>query len=128
MNAIHRHRLTVTEARPRSQVTTLAREQLPDVPGKILVTALVTFPPRAYSAAHRHPGSVMTLVLTGTLRSQLSGGPPRNYSAGATLFEPAGAVHLFAENPSETHSAQLLAVFVTDDDSGPLVVPAARNE
>jgi quercetin dioxygenase-like cupin family protein len=127
MNAIHRHQPAVAERRPRSQLTTLAREKLPDVPGKILITALVTFPPRAYSAAHRHPGSVMTLVLTGTLRSQLSGGPPRDYSAGATMFEPAGALHIFAENPSETHAAQLLAVFIADDDDAPLVV-RARNE
>jgi quercetin dioxygenase-like cupin family protein len=113
---------------PQSQrlgasVRTLTCEKLPNVPGKSITTALVTFPPGAYSPRHRHPGSVMAYVLKGTLRSQLAGEPARTYTAGQTWFEPPGAVHLFAENASSTEPAELLATFIADDDCGPLTIP-----
>ena len=109
--------------RPASQVQPLSCEPLADVPGKSVTTALVTFPPQAYSPAHRHPGSVTAFVVSGSIRSQLEGAPARVYAAGTTWFEPAGALHLFAENPSPSDAAQLLAVFITDHDCGPLVIP-----
>jgi quercetin dioxygenase-like cupin family protein len=37
------------------------------------------------------------------------------YRAGASFFEPPGAVHLLAENMSATESARILAVFVADE-------------
>jgi hypothetical protein len=39
------------------------------------------------------------------------------------LVEPPDAIHLFAENPSKTEAAQLLAIFVADDDCGPQTIP-----
>ena len=110
-------------ARPATIVKEVACEKLPNVPGKSITTAVVTFPPSAYSPRHRHPGSVMAFVLQGTLRSQLEGGPVGTYTVGETWFEPPGAIHLFAENASTTEAAQLLATFVTDDDCGPLTIP-----
>lgn len=86
-----------------------------------VTTVLVDFPPHAYTPAHRHPGSVQAYVLHGMLRSQLAGGAAITYRAGETWFEPAGVVHRFAENPA-AEPAQLLALFVTDEDCGPLVV------
>ena len=109
--------------RPATQVRQLACEPLPDIPGKAVTTALVVFPPRAYTPAHRHPGSVSAYVVSGSIRSQMDGTPPQTYRAGATWFEPAGALHVFAENPSASETAELLAVFVTDRDCGPLVIP-----
>ena len=91
-------------------------------PGQVNQTALVSFPPNALSPRHRHPGSVTAYVLRGTLRSQLAGDTVGTYSAGQTWFEPPGAVHLFAENASATEPAELLAVFVTDLDCGPLTI------
>lgn len=88
-----------------------------------MTTALVDFPPNAYTPRHRHPGSVMAFVLNGTLRSQLEGGPVDIFTTGQNWFEPAGAIHLFAENASATQPAQLLAVFVADDECGPLTIP-----
>lgn len=111
------------EARPKTTVKVLSCERLPNVPGKSMTTALVDFPPIAYTPRHRHPGSVMAFVLNGTLRSQLEGGPVGSFTTGQTWFEPPGAIHLFAENPSATQPAQLLAVFVADDDCGPLTIP-----
>ncbi len=112
-----------TLSQPAATVTTIACERLPNVPGKSITTAIVTFAPGAYSPRHRHPGSVTAFVLKGTLRSQLEGGPVGTYSAGQTWFEPPGTIHLFAENASSTETAELLATFIADDDCGPLTIP-----
>lgn len=110
-------------ARPVTSSKVLSCEPLPNVPGKSLTTLLVDFPPMAYSPAHRHPGSVSAVILEGTIRSQVAGTPPGDYRFGETFFEPPGALHLFAENPDRDHPARLLAVFVTEENCGPLVLP-----
>jgi len=110
-------------ARPKTAVTPISCEKLPNVPGKSITTAIVAFPPNAYTPRHRHPGSVSAFVLKGTLRSQLEGSPAAVYTEGQTWFEPPGTVHLFAENASATEPAELLATFIADDDCGPLTIP-----
>ena len=67
-------------ARPKTVVTTVSCEKLPDMPGKSVTTAIVNFPPNAYTPRHRHPGSVSAFVLQGTLRSQLEGSPAGTYT------------------------------------------------
>lgn len=109
-------------ARPSTVVKVVSCEKLPNVPGKSIVTTIVDFPPSAFTPRHRHPGSVTAFVLKGTLRSQLAGGPPGLFTVGQTWFEPPGTIHLFAENASPTEPAQLLAIFVADDDCGPLTI------
>ena len=108
--------------RPATTLKRVSCERLPDVPGKIVTTAIVAFPPHAYSAAHRHPGSVQAFVLRGTLRSQVMGSAAATYRAGESWFEPGGVLHLFAENPT-AEPAELLAVFITGENCGPLVIP-----
>jgi quercetin dioxygenase-like cupin family protein len=108
--------------RPKTVTTPIACEKLPNVPGKSITTVLVDFPPRAFTPAHRHPGSVTAFVLKGTLRSQLNNEEPRIYGVAGTWFEPPGTLHTFVENPSPTDSAQLLAIFVADTDCGPLTI------
>jgi len=110
-------------ARPSTKLTPLSCEPLPNVPGKSITTLLVDYPPNAYTPAHRHPGSVQAVVVSGTIRSQLAGGPPVDYKAGQTWFEPPKALHMFAENPDPVNPAVLLATFVTDENCGPLVLP-----
>ena len=103
-------------------VKTLSCEKLADIPGKSITTTLVTFPPGASSPPHRHPGSVTAFMLKGTMRSQLSGQPVETYRVGETWFEPNGALHALAENPSKTDAAGFLAIFVTNENCGPLTV------
>jgi quercetin dioxygenase-like cupin family protein len=103
-------------------VKTLSCEKLADIPGKSITTTLVTFPPGASSPAHRHPGSVTVFMLKGTMRSRLSGEPVETYRIGETWFEPNGALHALAENPSKTDAAEFLAIFVTDENCGPLTI------
>ncbi|KGM30118.1 cupin domain-containing protein, partial [Inquilinus limosus] len=109
--------------RPASVVKPVSCEALPNVPGKSITTVTVDFPPGAYTPAHRHPGSVTAYVIKGAVRSQMAGGPPQVYGPGASWFEPPQALHLFAENASATAPARILAVFVADDNCGPLVIP-----
>ncbi|QDD67077.1 cupin domain-containing protein [Herbaspirillum seropedicae] len=114
-------------ARPATTTKILSCEKLADMPGKSVTTMLVSFPPLAYTPAHRHPGSVTAFVVKGTVRSQMAGTPAQTYPAGSNWFEPAMALHMFAENPSATQAAELLVMFVTEDGCGPLVIPEARG-
>ena len=117
------HAHAAPTGRPASVVKPVSCEALPNVPGKSITTVTVDYPPGAYTPAHRHPGSVTAYVTRGTVRSQLAGSPPQLYGPGTGWFEPPGALHLFAENASATEPAQILAIFVADDNCGPLVIP-----
>lgn len=108
--------------RPVTEIKPISCTPLPDIPGKAVTVAIVNFPPDAYTPRHRHPGNVTAFVLKGTLRSQLAGEPPMTYTQGQSWFEPTGAIHLYAENASKTEPASLLAMFVADEDCGPLTV------
>lgn len=114
---------SATAARPQTSSRVISCEALPNVPGKSVTTVIVDFPPMAYSPAHRHPGSVTAIILDGTVRSQLAGTPVGDYEAGETFFEPPGTLHLFAENPDPVKPARLVAVFVAEENCGPLLLP-----
>jgi quercetin dioxygenase-like cupin family protein len=94
----------------------VSNEKLPNVPGKSLTAVVVNFKPGDKSTSHHHAGSVLVYVLSGQIRSEVSGaGPAKVYKAGETFFEPPGSQHLVSENASETEPASLLAVFIADD-------------
>ncbi len=108
--------------RPVTTVRPISCEKLAEVPGKTVRTVLVDFPPGAHTPRHRHPGSVTAFVVSGVLRSQLNGGAIQIFTVRQSWFKPFGAIHDFAENASLTEPAQLLAVFITDADCGPLTI------
>ena len=89
--------------------------RLPDLPGKSVSLVRVSFPPNAVSTQHRHAGTVTAFILSGSIRSQVTGEPAKVYKAGESFFEPPGVVHLVAENVSSTEPAELLAIFIADD-------------
>ena len=95
-------------------VKPVTTDALTHVPGKSVTVEIVEFQPGARSPEHHHGGSVTVYVLAGTVRSQLAGSPPMVYHAGQSFFEPMGAVHLFAENPSPTEVARIMAIHVAD--------------
>lgn len=105
----------MASASTRPTANTLSTDALPHVAGKNITTMVVEFPPGGFSPPHHHGGSVTVYVLSGTIRSQLQGGPPIVYTEGQTFFEPPGIVHLLAENVSATEPARILAVFVADE-------------
>lgn len=113
--------------RPAVIVRPVSCEALPNVPGKNATAVEVVFPPGARSAPHRHPGSVMAVVVEGTVRSQLEGGPVVEYHAGQSFFEEPYIVHVLSESADPKRSARLMAFFVTDENCGPLTIPVGRD-
>jgi quercetin dioxygenase-like cupin family protein len=108
--------VAASSPRARETVTPGPQHPLPNVPGKTLATEIVYYPPGGASLPHRHgDASVFAYVLTGTVRSQLDGGPVRTYRAGESFFEPPRTHHTVSENASATEPASLLAVIVADD-------------
>lgn len=96
-------------------IKTVMSKPLPNVAGKSLTAVVVTYKPGAASPKHHHSGSVFAYVLSGAIRSQVSGqGPVKVYQAGEAFFEPPGSEHLVSANASATEPASLLAVFVAD--------------
>jgi quercetin dioxygenase-like cupin family protein len=89
---------------------------LPNIPGQRLTGIVVRYAPGQKSPAHRHAGSVMAYVLSGSIRSENSAtGPVKVFRAGESFFEPPGSQHLISENASATEPASLLAIFVADE-------------
>jgi quercetin dioxygenase-like cupin family protein len=95
--------------------TIASQEKLAHVAGKTVTVEIVEFPPLAFAPEHHHAGSVTVYVLSGIVRSQIAGQPAMDFHAGQSFFEPVGAVHLFAENPSATEPAKFMAIHIADD-------------
>jgi quercetin dioxygenase-like cupin family protein len=95
--------------------TIASQEKLAHVAGKTVTVEIVEFPPLAFAPEHHHGGSVTVYVLSGIVRSQIAGQPAMDYHAGQSFFEPPGAIHLFAENPSPTEPAKFMAIHIADD-------------
>ena len=93
----------------------LQRHKLPDVPGKQVVMAVVSYAPGQASTPHRHAGSVFAYVIEGEIVSQLQGQPPVTYKAGQSWYEPPLMPHLVSRNASATKPAKLLAWLLLDE-------------
>ena len=103
-------------AGPRSQASKIFEQAMPNVPGKSLTAVIVDYPPGGASPPHHHAGSgfIFAYVLSGTVRSQLEGGPVEVYRTGQSWWEPPAAHHVVSANASPTEPARLLAVIVAD--------------
>jgi quercetin dioxygenase-like cupin family protein len=96
-------------------VAPLVQQPLPGMPGKQFTAAVVTFPPGARAAAHRHGSAFLyAYVLEGSVRSQIAGEAARTYHVGEGWTEPPGAHHLLTENTSDAAQARLLVTFVAN--------------
>jgi quercetin dioxygenase-like cupin family protein len=112
----------------RETVTPAFQHAIPNVPGKSLISAVVSYAPGAKSVPHHHAGSafIYAYVLSGAIRSQVDDQTAKIYHAGESWFEEPGAHHRVSENASSTEPAQLLAVFVVDTDDHVLATPDAK--
>lgn len=97
------------------EVTPVQIQKLPDVPGKQVIMAVVSYKPGQASAPHSHSGSVLAYVLEGEIVSQLAGQKSVTYKAGETWYEPPRAGHLVSRNASTVRPAKLLAFLLTDE-------------
>ncbi|NJP88890.1 cupin domain-containing protein [Nonomuraea sp. FMUSA5-5] len=106
----------VTTSQPPSEtLSPLLEQALPNVKGKTFTSTIVSFPPAARAAPHRHGEAfVYAYVLAGTVRSRLGGEPVRTYRQGENWVELPGAHHVLTENTSRTQPAKLLVIFVSD--------------
>jgi quercetin dioxygenase-like cupin family protein len=109
----------------RETVAVAADRQIPNLPGKRLVSLIVDYPPGASSAAHHHARSafIYAYVLSGEVRSAVDGESARVYRAGESWFENPGAHHRVSANASDTQAARLLAVFIVDAADQELTIP-----
>lgn len=90
--------------------------QLPAAQDRSMTVVEVDFAPGTKSDPHRHGEAfVYAYVLSGSVRSQLAGGPVVTYHAGHGWFEPPGARHLLTENASRSARARLLVVFIAPE-------------
>jgi quercetin dioxygenase-like cupin family protein len=98
---------------------------LPNAPGKSMKAVIVSYPPGAKSASHRHAASafIYAHVLSGAIRSQVDDQPAKVYAAGEGFYESPGSHHVISENASSTEPASLLAVFVLDSKEKVLTTP-----
>jgi quercetin dioxygenase-like cupin family protein len=92
------------------------QEAIPNIPGKSIIAAVVTYPPGGKTPPHRHARSafIVGYVLSGSIRSQVDGGEAKVFHAGESFSEAPGANHTISENASATEAAKLLAIFVVD--------------
>lgn len=112
-------------AAPAETVVPQFTREIPNVPGKSLLAAVVEYPPGGASLPHRHAPSafIYAYVLSGEVRSQVDDAPARVYRAGESWYEPPGAHHAVSENASATEPARLLAIFVVDSADRTLTIP-----
>ncbi|KAL8898783.1 MAG: hypothetical protein Q9207_006533 [Kuettlingeria erythrocarpa] len=111
-------------SRPRETITLLSHHHPPNIPGKSLVTLLVTLPPNAATPPHTHGGAaVLALMLRGASRDQMNAEKePTVRGAGETFYEAPGCHHVKGENACETDAegegdeTQFYAVFIVDDE------------
>jgi quercetin dioxygenase-like cupin family protein len=101
---------------PPGTVSPAFREAIPNIPGKSLLAAVVTYPPGGKTPPHHHARSafVTGYVLSGEIRSQVDDGKVQVFKAGESFSEAPGALHRISENASTTEPAKLLAIFVVD--------------
>lgn len=108
---------------PKSTVTLVFDQALPNAPGMSMRTVIVEYPPGGASPAHTHPATafIYATVLEGAIRSKVNDGPETVYQAGETWTEMPGDHHAVSANASDTEPAKLMAVFVLDSDETDLV-------
>lgn len=106
---------------PSEKVTVLQDHMLKNVPGKKALMIEVDYKPGQSSIAHKHDGTAMAYVLSGSVTSQVKGEKAVTYKAGEYWYEAAGSEHLVSKNASATEPAKLLVFMVLSPDEQVLV-------
>ncbi len=106
---------------PSEKVTVLQDQMLKNVPGKKALMIEVDYEPGQSSIAHKHDGTAMAYVLSGSIVSQAMGEKAVTYKAGEYWYEAAGSEHLVSKNASATEPAKLLVFMVLSPDEKVLV-------
>ena len=111
--------LESTRRRPRETIKLISHQRPSNIPGKSVITLLVTLPPNSATPAHTHGGAaVIGLILRGASLDQMNCEEPIVRREGESFYEAPGCHHLRGENACEKASeeAQFYAVFIVDDE------------
>jgi len=106
---------------PSEKVTVLQDQMLKNAPGKKALMIEVDYKPGQSSIAHKHEGTAMAYVLSGSIISQVKGEKAITYKTGEYWYEPAGSEHLVSKNASTTKPAKLLVFMVLSPDEKVLI-------
>ncbi len=104
-------------------VTSLMSKDLPEQPGKEVLTIIVEHAPGGSSPSHRHNAHAVVYVLEGSVVMQLKGGNEVTLTAGQTFYEGPNDVHVVDRNASSTKPAKFV-VFMIKGKGAPALVPA----
>ncbi len=108
---------------PATQVTSLLKQVLADLPGREVVVVTLDIPPGGGSPPHRHPGHhIFGYVLEGTYKIRLDQGAETILTKGQTFYEAPGQLHAVSANASQTEPAKVLA-FIVAESGKPITVP-----
>ena len=106
---------------PSEKVTVLQDQMLKNAPGKKAMMIEVDYKPGQSSIAHKHEGTAMAYVLSGSIISQVKGEQAKTFKAGEYWYEPAGSEHLVSKNASASKPAKLLVFMVLSPDEKVLI-------
>jgi quercetin dioxygenase-like cupin family protein len=108
---------------PPTQVNTLMKQVMTDLPGREVIVITLEIPPGGGSAPHRHPGHhIFGYVLEGTYKIRLDQGAETLLTKGQTFYEAPGQLHAVSGNASQTEPAKVLA-FIVAESGKPITVP-----
>ena len=111
------------QSTPPTQVSTLLKQVMTDLPGREVIVITLDIPPGGGSAPHRHPGHhIFGYVLEGNYKIKLDQGPETLLSKGQTFYEAPGQLHAVSGNASQTEPAKVLA-FIVAESGKPITVP-----
>jgi len=110
-----------SEEASRETVKEEFRYGIPTMPGKVVTSLSVEYPPGASTPPHRHGDAfVIGYVLEGSIRSQVDG-EMTVYGVGESWTERPGASHEVSENASDRLPAKVMAIFISDAEQQALV-------
>lgn len=111
--------LVVKADKPSNRITRqiLAKEALSNIPNHNLTAVTVQIEPSVTVHSHAHSGFVFVFVLEGTIVSQLNNSEIIEYKVGESWGESPNTIHSLTQNPSQTVTAKLLAIFVAEKDA-----------
>ena len=122
MTATHHEAVKVTQLSQRDII-----EKLDGKAARATVVE-VTFEPGQKDSPHRHTGPVFGYVLEGEYEHAMDNESVKTYKAGETFYEPSGAVHRVAQNPSGKTRTRLLAVILHPRDAKEVTVREKDKE
>ena len=109
-------------AAPEASVTPLAKEALPEYPGKEAEMIIVEYPPGSADPVHRHDAHAFVYVLEGSIVMGLKGGKEVTLKAGDTFHEGPNDIHTVGRNASKTQPAKFV-VFLIKNKGAPILTP-----